>query len=152
MIRTHASPGFSDAARFVRETVDSQRQHLEQTQTLGRRDLMEELGEISDECRHEDWDGQGARAISQDTLREAYCFIESLPADLPAPSLAPEADGQISFEWLSGTSRILSVSVGDPGEIHYAAKIGPSRTRGTEAFFSDFPQLLKTLIRKICYR
>jgi hypothetical protein len=47
----------------------------------------------------EDWDGEGAAAISERTLKNATNFLRILPAKLPPVDACPGVDGSIGFEW-----------------------------------------------------
>ena len=78
--------GFSDAARYVeRETLEGWRR-LNESQALGvESTIHDELAAVWEECRHADWDGFGAEPVTQDTLSNAYRFLESLPWGCPAP-------------------------------------------------------------------
>jgi hypothetical protein len=61
--------------------------------------LREELATVWEECRNDNWDGHHAIAVSQDALRNAYTFLESLPIGHPAPSIGAEPDGHLTLEW-----------------------------------------------------
>lgn len=142
--------GFSDAARYIeRETQEGWRK-LNDSYVFGLEStIREELGTVWEECRHRDWDGFGALPVSQDTLGNAYKFLESLPLGCPAPSVGAEPDGQLTLEWHRGPRRTLSLSVTPEGDLHYAALVGPNRVYGTEAFFGDAPDAIIDLIRRI---
>lgn len=87
--------------------------------------------------------------VHQDTLRNTYSLIESLPWDAPRPSLGAEPDGSLTLEWRRSPQHTLSVSVTPDGELHYAALLGPSRAFGTEAFFDELPEPILGLIRRV---
>ena len=144
------TPGFSEAARYVeREALEGWRK-LNESNVFGiESTIRDELGTVWEECRHADWDGFSALAVSQDTLHNTYRFLESLPLGCPPPSVGAEPDGQLSLEWHRGPRRTLSVSVTPEGDLHYAALFGPSRVFGTEAFFGEAPSAIIDLIRRI---
>jgi hypothetical protein len=48
------------------------------------------------------WDGYGALAISPDTKKNALAALSRLEATAPAPSVVPNSNGTISFEWETG--------------------------------------------------
>lgn len=112
-------------------------------------DIREELGAVWQKCRQADWDGFGALPISEEALRNAYQFLESLPFGCPAPSVGAEPDGHLTFEWHRGPRRTLSVSVAPDGNWHYAALIGPDEACGTETFFGKAPEAILGLVRRI---
>ena len=107
--------GFSDEARLVARTTSEQRARLIEPHWVGFASMREDLGAVWDECRLPNWDGFGALPVSHDTLRSAYCFLESLPLDFPPPSIGAEPDGQLTLEWHRSARRTLSISVSDGG-------------------------------------
>ena len=67
---------------------------------------------------------------------------------MAAPSVGAEPDGQITFEWYQSQRRILSVSVSQEGDLHYAALLGYSRRYGTEPFFGEIPADILKLVHR----
>ena len=111
--------------------------------------MRDELATVWEECRQSNWDGYQALAVSQDTLRYAYLFLELLPLGYPKPSVGAEPDGQLTLEWHRSPRQTLSVSVSPEGNLYYAGLFGANRVYGTEAFFGDVPQSILTLIRRV---
>lgn len=142
--------GFSQAAQYVeRETLQGRRK-LNESNVFGiESTIRDDLGLVWDECRRPDWDGFGAWPVSQETLHNAYTFLESLPLGCPPPSVGAEPDGHLTLEWHHGPRRTLSVSVTPEGDLHYAALFGPNRVFGTEVFFGEAPSAIMHLIRRI---
>jgi hypothetical protein len=66
----------------------------------------------------DDWDGEGARAISPDLIREAARLLSLLPDDVSEPEVAPASDGSICLEWDSAAGSLW-------------LDIGPDRTAQT---------------------
>lgn len=141
--------GFSEAARYVEREAWQGWRKLSESNVFGIESSRDELVAVWDDCRHADWDGFGALAVTVDTLRNACQFIESLPLGCPAPSVGAEPDGQLTFEWHRRPRRTLSVSVTPDGYLHYAALVGPNRAYGTEAFFGEAPEAILDLVRRI---
>jgi hypothetical protein len=144
------TPGFSEEAEFVEKAASSGREQLRESNTFGLDStLRDELATVWDECRDPNWDGFGALPVGEDTLRNAYRFLEGLPAGVPAPSIGAEPDGDLTLEWHRSARRSLSISVSAAGELHIAGLFGPSRVYGTEAFFGDVPRSILDLIRRV---
>jgi len=116
---------------------------------LGHQEAFEELAAIWDRCRNAGWDGHEALAVEQDTYRGAYMLIDALPLGFPRPSLGAEPDGQLTLEWRTSPSRILSVSVDPDGYLHYAGLFGASKRYGSLTFFGTVPQELLQLVRSL---
>jgi len=144
------TPGFSSLAQYVEDTARKERRWLQGSNVFGLESLLrEELATVWEACRIDNWDGLGARAVNQETLRSAYCFLESLPIGFPAPSIGAEPDGQLTLEWHRSRRRTLSISVSSDDELHYAGLFGPNRVFGTEAFFGEVPDSILKLIRRV---
>jgi hypothetical protein len=115
-----------------------------------RREAFESLHETAEEASAPGWDGYGATPIDQQTYANGRLFLRLLPALFPTPEIAPEADGQIEFEWRNGPRRILSISVSRLGEIHYAALFGKgSSTHGTEHLSNELPEAIAGLLVRL---
>ena len=142
--------GFSDAARFIEETTQEGRRYLHESNAFGiESTVRDELATVWEECCEPNWDGFQAIAVSQDTLRNTYLFLESLPLGFPPPSVGAEPDGELTLEWHCSTRRTLPVSVNPDDDLHYAALFGPNRVYGTEAFFGEVPRSILNLIRRV---
>ena len=139
--------GVSDAARYVDKMAAEDRKSLHETSVFGIESMLrEELASVWEECREPNWDGFGALAVTNDTLRNAYIFLENMPLGCPRPSIGAEPDGHLTLEWYRSPRRTLSVSITPDGQLHYAALFGPNRKYGTEAFFGDLPDTIRDLI------
>jgi hypothetical protein len=146
--------GTSDEARFVEEQWEGGRRCLQDSHYSGMRgnEVFDELCSVADECRMPNWDGYGAEAVSQDTYRLAYRFLEALPSGFLAPSIGAEPDGHLTLEWHRSLNYTVSVSISPQAELHYSALVGPNRVYGTEAFFGEPPTAILDLIRRIQMR
>ena len=104
--------------------------------------LLTALGETWQRCQQPNWDGDGAEAISAETHEIARRLLESLPSDMPLPSISGEPDGQLNFEWYQAPRRLLSVSISADSTLFWAALIGSEDPRGSCQFVDRFPQSL----------
>lgn len=142
--------GFSDAARFIAEAARETDEALRSSASLSKQPAYDELAEVWEDCKTPNWDGYDALPVEQETFRNAYLFIESLPLGIPLPSLGAEPDGHLALEWYRNPRWTLSVSVGPAGTLYYAALFGSSDIRGSEPFFGDVPEIILNLIRRVC--
>ena len=145
-VTTH---GFSSEAEYVAEATRKGYLHLQRSNAIGVEPVREELGTVWEVCRTPNWDGYGAAAVSQESLRNTYLLLDSLPLGLPLPSIGAEPDGELTLEWHHSPRRTLSVSVSPHDELHFAAILGPNRVYGTEAFFGEVPERILELIRQV---
>ncbi|MGH8719867.1 MAG: hypothetical protein ACREV0_13145 [Burkholderiales bacterium] len=111
---------------------------------------LNELRDVATECAEPDWDGYDAYPVSPATVQMASGVAESLPYDLPKPSVGAEPDGQLTIEWYRGPCKQINISISAEGDLHYAAMVGASRAYGTEHFYGEFPSDILALIRRVC--
>lgn len=141
--------GVSDAAQEVHaRSLDSLRL-LWRSSSLGRTGLLCDLAALPGINGETNWDGEGARPIPPSTVKCAQDFIHSLPFGMPNPTLSAEPDGHVSFEWYESPQRLLSVSVGSDGSLHYAALIGATSQYGTLPFLGEMPRAIEVLARRV---
>ena len=49
------------------------------------------------------WDGQGSKAILDDSINAALAFLAMLPSDLPPPEASAASDGTVDWYWRNGS-------------------------------------------------
>ena len=111
--------------------------------------LLKTMRETWLRCQQPNWDGEGAEAISTETHEVARRLLESLPSDMPLPSISAEPDGQLNFEWYQAPRRLLSASISSGGTLYWAALIGSEDPRGSCQFVDQFPQTLLYWIEQV---
>jgi hypothetical protein len=84
---------------------------------------------------------EGGVRVDPEAAWAAMNFAYSLPLSLPAPELAPDADGEIMFDWIGPSGKMFSVSVGKSGRIAYAGRFEDgSKVHGMERFSTACPR------------
>jgi hypothetical protein len=148
-----ATRGTSDAARRVSEQIQTSRQHLQRSFSLGLegKGVFNELCAVAEECQAPNWDAQGAAPVTEETYKLAYRFLESLPLGIPAPSVGAEPDGHLTLEWHRSPRRTLSVSVSPESDLQYAALLGAGKAYGTEPFLGDAPKAVLDLVYRVMW-
>ncbi|VVM06470.1 hypothetical protein [Methylacidimicrobium tartarophylax] len=141
--------GVSPEARLIEERLAESRSNLQDSVSLGRRDVEERLYTIAVECRKPNWDGSGAEPISDATHSLAHSFLAALPLGSSMPTVGAEPDGQITFEWHRSAHRTLSVSIDPERRVHYSALLGASRMHGEEPFFGEIPEPIVNIIGRL---
>ena len=141
--RKSVSHAVSDDAIEVQDKLREVMLRIRSSFSLGKSlsDAIDALLEISQECNSDNWDGYGAKALTEDIFAEARCFIENLPISAPPPELSIDPDGEIVFEWYASPRKTFSVSVGI-NCLTYAGIFGSSTTHGTEPFDNDIPKTI----------
>ena len=111
--------------------------------------LLAELNDLILDCCHDDWDGYGAKAVGIHAFAAAKRFADSLPAGFPLPSVSADPEGCVTFEWRKSPRRVLLASVHPNFQVDYAAIFGSAKQYGSEPFFNEMPESLKTIVRRI---
>jgi hypothetical protein len=147
---TEGTPGIGDAHQRLTAQLQATFQHWLESVSLGKtlQDTYKQLYQVRQDCRRSDWDGYGAEPVSLESYENAKRFIRSLPFSLSSPEVSAEPDGDITFEWYSNPTRVLSVSVGPNNELHYAGLFGASRAYGTEVFHDQIPEVILSHIKR----
>lgn len=147
-----STTGFSTTAKQVDKQVKEGADSLLDTFIFGQDKLsaFKELQRVCESCETDNWDGYGGLPINNDAYRQAYFFIESFPMALEMPSVTPESDGRIAFEWYRSPEQLLTVSIGDDSSLHYAALFGNNKNYGTETFSGFIPKQILNLINRVC--
>ena len=90
-----------------------------------------------------------ADATDFETIRAAVQFAYCLPRFAPLPEVSVDPDGEISFDWLSSTGEMFSVSVNKENRLAYAGWFGEkSRIHGIEQLVENCPQEIIRGIQK----
>lgn len=147
---TDQSAAVSDIGAIVRARLTEATKHVRATATDWRRSAKGLIEQVVDEAATEDWDGEGARALSNEVRLFAHAFIDAMPSHLQAPDVTPEHDGHLAFTWDQGKGRVFSVSVSPTGTLHYAGLLGGGRkSHGVERFGGAVPSSILTAVEDI---
>jgi hypothetical protein len=148
-----SSRAISAEANQVAVQIQQYRSRLRNSHSLGqgKEEGFRELYSVAEECKSKNWDGQGAAPIKEETYRLAYRFLESIPMGIPLPSVGPEPDGHLAFEWYHSPRRTLSVSVSPEAELHYSALLGARKHYGTVPFFAGVPKVIQDLAAEVMF-
>ncbi len=116
---------------------------------LGLPALIKDISDIYAQCRLENWDGDGATAISLAAYMHSLQLLSQLPSDLPLPSAHPDSDGYIELEWYHG-GKTFSILIGARTTLFWAGYYGQDKRRsGREPFDGMFPADLTVEIMKV---
>lgn len=122
--------GFSTEAssveRWIRQSI---RHYLEPRLSL----LIPEIEGLADES-------DGGKIADPETVRAALRFAYCLPRFAPLPEVSVDPDGEISFDWLTRTGEMFSVSINKQNRLAYAGWFGEkSRIHGVEQLAETCP-------------
>ena len=136
-------------AVYVEEIQKDSREPLINSTIFGTRRILEQLDGVYEDCFLPGWDGNGAKAISHDVLRNARHFLGSLPFGMELPEISAKPDGAITFEWYRSPKRTLSVSINPDGYVYYAFLMGASRRHGVDPIQGGISKDLIVLINQV---
>jgi hypothetical protein len=132
----------SPVAKRIKELVEDGLRHLAEPRV---QPLKSEIEQILEEAA----ETTGGTPVDAATAEQAIRFAYLLPWSLPQPELAPDADGEISFDWIGPLGKMFSVSVDRTGRISYAGRFGHySKIHGTEKLSEACPQEIIRGIRR----
>ena len=116
---------------------------------LGLLALIKDIGDIYARCRLDNWDGDGATAISIAAYMHALQLLRHLPSDLPLPSAHPDSDGYIELEWYQA-EKTFSILIGARSTLFWAGYYNHDKRRsGREPFDGMFPADLTVEVKKV---
>lgn len=115
------------------------------------RKVYQELANIAFNCSRNDWDGDGAEAISSAILLSAFRFLEKLTTN-QMPDIDPESDGEICFTWQKNKNNVFSISIGANDRVAYAGIFDDREFRGKEHIINrEIPRNLEEYINHMVY-
>lgn len=143
--------GVSESANEIQRETEELQKNFSRSITFGEHlsEMIERLFEARQEHTINNWDGYGAKAIDEQSYQNAIRFILSLTADVPAPEIGVEPDGEVVFEWYGGKRKVFSISMGSRNELTYAGLYGISKTYGVEHFYGNIPDTLLDNINRV---
>jgi hypothetical protein len=141
--------GVSEESEKIKQLVREFNADQRRPASFAWRDLLaEEVSEILQNCSVEGWDGYDAEAVSQYSAESAVELLKNLPEGIQVPTVVPEPDGDIAFEWRTDDRRHLSLSITGPTLVYAGIFGGLSRQYGEERFIGGIPRkILELLVR-----
>ncbi len=77
------------------------------------------------------WDREGALAVSQEAVEVALQLADKLPAGIDDPDVAATPHGEVDFDWMAGRDAMLTISIDSDGTLAWAALFDECKSRGT---------------------
>lgn len=114
-----------------------------------RRATVQALDELLIEASETGWDGYGAAPVHPVTVAQAATFLRLLPTRVTAPHISASPSGEVSFNWSTSRTRVMSVAVSATGRLTFAALVGDSRNFGSEPLSDELPQSIALALQKV---
>lgn len=141
--------GVSGTARTLAGLLGELFTDLAQSATLNRQisGPLDELVALYGTCSADNWDSQGARAVMEAAVRDAFDLLMVLPTSAEIPAVSPEPSGGIAFEWYRSPTHILVLSVNGSRAIQFAAMFGTgNEIHGKTNFTGSLPKAVQQLL------
>jgi hypothetical protein len=111
---------------------------------------LEELFDAWRDAEESGWDGYpDSRPAHLESLWWGRAFLEALPISWPSPEISVDPDGDLTFEWSEGATRVFTVSIGKTGAAHYAGLYGQARVHGMEPSLEGLPQVVAANLARL---
>ena len=141
--------GTSDAALLIEQMRNQILDRCNSSVTLSRSDTIESVFEAW-QPTDERWELNADEiAVPEDVKDASIRFIQNLPLGFPQPEVSSEPDGHINLEWYRLPRRVLSVSIGPNGRLHWAALIGTESPRGSARYIERIPEIILDQIARV---
>ena len=114
-----------------------------------RRDLKQEVYELLIDAGADNWDGEGALALQQDTVVAAQELIGCLPPYIGDPDVAATPHGEVDFDWVIDREVMLTVSVGPSKEVAFAGLFYGARLNGCEPWTGVLPRFVQCCFERL---
>lgn len=110
----------------------------------GLRDGVDEwLNNASGQYSQDNWDGEGAKAVSPEVLARVRDLVRQLPRFLELPELDASSLGDLHLDWAASNEDMLAVTLGADGSVHFALLLrGNESYRGSIPWTGDLPPML----------
>jgi hypothetical protein len=149
MTSVNISRGNSEVALYLDKASQAKSQYFHQSASFSKQSAYEDLINVWEECKTDNWDGYNAFPVQKQTFKNTYSFIESLPLGYNLPSVGVEPDGHLTLEWYRHPRWTISISISPEGILYYAALFGNSDVRGSENFSGEISKNLFDLIQRV---
>lgn len=111
-----------------------------------------ELAQLRAFASHDNWNGEGAKAIGASTIDLAQRFVESLPYNIPTPEVSGEPEGWVALDWQSAADMEFSIALRDGSRLVYNGVVGKRSFRGTADASSSLPEELAPFVEHVFRR
>jgi hypothetical protein len=110
---------------------------------------LDDLDTVCSQASRVSWNGYGAKPIDPASYRKAKSFLEALPTTAPFPEISVDGDGEVSFDWMFGRRKAITVSVGGNGRLTFAWMNGHRTYRGTDWLDDGIPSTIADAISNL---
>ena len=102
---SHAFDGLSDL--IYRHQLTPQQQE----------DCYHNIYQLLMTAGEQNWDGEGADPVTEDTLAIAHAIVNKFPGEVGIPEISSDPDGCVEFDWHLDNGTMFTISIGKDGDI-----------------------------------
>lgn len=112
--------------------------------------LKKEISDLLEEAGVDNWDGEGALALLEDTVETARKIVDELPNYAGRPDVSATPHGEVDFDWVIDKDLMFTVSVGPGGkEIAFAGLFYGARLSGRDSWTGKLPQFVRCCFERL---
>lgn len=104
--------------------------------------LKEEILSLLGKALKEGWDGEGAAAVENDTVKVALELVDAFPSYAENPDVDVTPYGEIDFDWMIDNDTMLTVSVLSSRAIGFSGLFHDAKVSGSEPWNGTLPQFV----------
>ena len=101
--------------------------------------LKGQIEALLEAAKFDNWDGEGAIAVTKRSVEVALEVIELLPGYIGDPEVTCTAHGEIDLDWITGRSSMFTLSICPKGVLAWAALFDEFTCRGTSSWTGELP-------------
>ena len=116
---------------------------------MQRETLKQEVYALLTDAGTENWDGEGALALQQDTVGVAQELINHFPPYIGPPDVAATPHGDVDFDWVISRDVMLTLSVAPSREIAFAGLFNGARVNGCEPWAGALPHFVQCCFERL---
>jgi hypothetical protein len=119
--------------------------------TIGHRyaHLFQQIVNARAAAELDNWDGNGASAVTSLTANAAFTLSTAFPQSLPVPLVQAEPTGEITFEWYKDRRHVAVIAV-DGQFVRWSAIAGTDAPRsGAEPYLRVLPGAALDVVREV---
>lgn len=72
---------------------------------------------LLDTAGKQNWDGEGADPVTEDTVTVAARIVKELPSNVGIPEISADPEGSVEFDWYLDNGTMFTISIGKTGDI-----------------------------------
>ena len=105
--------------------------------------LKQQVEALLADAGTENWDGEGALALQQNTVELAQELIKYFPPYIGIPDVTATPHGEVDFDWVISQDVMLTLSVARSGEIAFTGLFNGARMNGCEPWAGALPHFVQ---------